>query len=52
LIHFLGDISDQIQEYGNRKDEYFRQASSELEPMPGTVEFVRKVRQTTGLASQ
>ena len=47
LIHFLGDISEtEIQEYGNRKDEYFRQASSELEPMPGTVEFVRKVRQT------
>lgn len=47
LIHFLGDISEsEIQEYGNKKDEYFRQASSELEPVPGTVEFIRKVRKT------
>lgn len=49
LIHFLGDISEtEIQEYGNKKDEYFRQGSSELEPVPGTVEFIGKVR-TTGL---
>jgi beta-phosphoglucomutase len=41
LIHFLGDLSDtEVQEYGNKKDEYFRQASSELEPVPGTVEFI------------
>ncbi len=45
LVHFLGDISEtEIQEYGNKKDEYFRQASPELEPVPGTVEFIRKVR--------
>ncbi len=45
LIHFLGELSDtEIQEYGNKKDEYFRQASSELEPVPGTVEFIRKIR--------
>ena len=49
LIHFLGDLSDsEIREYGNKKDEYFRQASSELEPVSGTVEFIRKVR-TAGL---
>lgn len=42
LIHFLGDLSDtEVQEYGDKKDEYFRQASSELEPVPGTVEFIR-----------
>ncbi|HWO35469.1 MAG TPA: HAD family phosphatase [Candidatus Acidoferrum sp.] len=47
LIHFLGDISEtEIQEYGNKKNEYFRQASSELEPVPGTIEFIRKVRET------
>jgi len=47
LIHFLGDISEtEIHEYGNKKDEYFRQASSELEPVPGTVEFIGKVRKT------
>jgi len=45
LIHFLGDLSDtEVQEYGNKKDEYFRQASSELEPVPGTVEFIRTVK--------
>jgi HAD superfamily hydrolase (TIGR01509 family) len=45
LIHFLGDISEtEIQEYGTKKDEYFRQASSELEAVPGTVEFIGKVR--------
>jgi beta-phosphoglucomutase len=45
LIHFLGNLSDtEIREYGNKKDEYFRQASSELEPVPGTVELIVKVR--------
>src|SRR5450631_925489 len=45
LIHFLGELSDtEIQGYGNKKDEYFRQASSELEPMPGTLEFIRTVK--------
>jgi beta-phosphoglucomutase len=49
LIHFLGELSDtEIREYGNKKDEYFRQASSELEPVAGTVEFIRKIR-TAGL---
>lgn len=47
LIHFLGDISEtHIQEYGSKKDEYFRQASSELEPVPGTVEFIRTITKT------
>lgn len=46
LTHFLGELSDaEIQEYGNKKDEYFRQASSELEPVPGTVEFIRTARE-------
>jgi beta-phosphoglucomutase len=45
LIHFLGELSDtEIQGYGNKKDEYFRQAASELEPVPGTVEFIRTVK--------
>jgi beta-phosphoglucomutase len=46
LIHFLGELSEpEIQDYGNKKDEYFRQASIDLEPVPGTVEFIRKVKQ-------
>ena len=45
LIHFLGDLSDtEVQEYGHKKDEYFRQASSELEPVPGTVKFIRTAK--------
>ena len=45
LIHFLGDLSDtEVQEYGDKKDEYFRQASSELEPVLGTVEFIRTAK--------
>jgi len=45
LIHFLGALSDtEVQQYGDKKDEYFRQASSELEPVPGIVEFIRTVK--------
>jgi HAD superfamily hydrolase (TIGR01509 family) len=44
LVHFLGELSDtEIQVCGNKKDEYFRQASFEPEPVPGTLEFIRKV---------
>lgn len=44
LIHFLGDLSDsEIQEYGNKKDDFFRQACADLEPMPGAVEFIRNL---------
>jgi beta-phosphoglucomutase len=47
LIHFLGSMSEAaIQEYGKRKDEYFRQACSQAEPVPGTVEFIRAIRKT------
>ena len=42
LIHFLGELSDfEIQEYGNKKDELFRQASADLEPVPGSIAFIR-----------
>jgi len=44
LIHFLGDLSDSaIQEYGNKKDEFFRQASAVLEPVSGSVEFIKSL---------
>jgi HAD superfamily hydrolase (TIGR01509 family) len=46
LIHFLGDLSDYaIQDYGNKKDEFFRQACAVLEPVAGSVEFIRKLRE-------
>jgi HAD superfamily hydrolase (TIGR01509 family) len=44
LIHFLGRLSDsEIQEYGNKKDDFFRQACEAIEPMAGSVEFIRKL---------
>jgi beta-phosphoglucomutase len=42
LIHFLGELSDsEIQEYGSKKDEFFRQACSIPEPAAGSIEFIR-----------
>ena len=47
LIHFLGELSDSdIQMYGNKKDEFFRQASADLKPVRGTVEFIKNVQQS------
>jgi beta-phosphoglucomutase len=44
LIHFLGGLSDaEIQEYGNKKDELFREASAALEPVAGAVEFIQRL---------
>jgi HAD superfamily hydrolase (TIGR01509 family) len=41
LRHFLGELSEhEIQEYGKKKDEYFRQAALQVKPVPGVVEFV------------
>ncbi|MBZ5684974.1 MAG: HAD family phosphatase [Acidobacteriia bacterium] len=46
LIHFLGELSDSdIQLYGDKKDEFFRQASADLKPISGSVEFINNVRQ-------
>jgi HAD superfamily hydrolase (TIGR01509 family) len=46
LIHFLGKLSDSdIQLYGNKKDEFFRQASADLKPMGGIVELIKNLRQ-------
>jgi beta-phosphoglucomutase len=44
LIHFLGELSDsQIQEYGTKKDEFFREVCAVLEPLAGSVEFIKKL---------
>jgi HAD superfamily hydrolase (TIGR01509 family) len=46
LIHFLGELSESdIQLYGNKKDEFFRQASADLKPISGSLEFIKTVRQ-------
>jgi len=42
LVHFLGELSSsQIEEYGKKKDEFFRQASNDLKPVDGAIEFVK-----------
>lgn len=46
LIYFLGELSDSdVQLYGNKKDEFFREASADLKPISGSVEFIKNVRQ-------
>lgn len=50
LIHFLGELSESdIQLYGNKKDEFFRQASADLKPIEGSLEFIKNVRQADEL---
>lgn len=45
LIHFLGKLSESdIQKYGNKKDEFFRQASADLKPVKGSVEFIKQLK--------
>jgi beta-phosphoglucomutase len=46
LIHFLGELSDsEIEEYGKKKDSFFRQACTALQLVPGSVEFIQKLGQ-------
>jgi beta-phosphoglucomutase len=47
LIHFLGELSDpEIQDYGSKKDEFFKKACPVPEPTPGSVELIRRLEQT------
>lgn len=44
LRHFLGDLSTpELQRYGKQKDEIFRQMEHQIEPVPGVVEFLKKL---------
>lgn len=44
LIHFLGELSDtEILEYGNKKDEFYRDTCAVLEPVAGSVEFIKQL---------
>jgi len=46
LIHFLGRLTDsEIQQYGNKKDEFFRQASADIKPVSGSLDFIRSVKE-------
>ncbi|HEX8816586.1 MAG TPA: HAD family phosphatase [Terriglobales bacterium] len=45
LRHFLGELSDdELAEYGNRKDEFFQQALSNVKSVPGVIDFVRELK--------
>ena len=45
LLHFLGPLTDeQLQEYGNRKDELFWQVLPDVVPVPGAFEFIECIR--------
>lgn len=44
LVHFLGELSEsEIEEYGTKKDEFFRQACSLPEPVAGSIEFIKSL---------
>jgi len=46
LRHFLGELPEaQLIQYGNRKDEFFQEVSSDVKPIPGVVEFVHHLSQ-------
>jgi HAD superfamily hydrolase (TIGR01509 family) len=41
LRHFLGELSeDEIREYGDRKDEFFKKAALNVEVIPGVLELI------------
>jgi len=51
LRHFLGDLSgDEIGEYGQRKDDFFRQQSLATRLIPGVTELLAQLR-TVGIAT-
>lgn len=46
LRHFLGELSDaELVEYGNKKDEYFRELGEHIQPVAGVVEFLEELGQ-------
>jgi HAD superfamily hydrolase (TIGR01509 family) len=51
LRHFLGDLSeDEIREYGEQKDKFFRQQSLEMRLIPGVAELLSQLRKA-GIAT-
>jgi beta-phosphoglucomutase len=42
LRHFLGDLSEaELLEHGKRKDEFFQQSASEIQPIEGITAFLK-----------
>jgi len=51
LRHFLGALSeDEIREYGEQKDKFFRQQSLEISLIPGVIELLTQLRKA-GIAT-
>jgi len=47
LVHFLGDLSEsEVWDYGDLKDEFFRQFSAAPEPVTGSIEFNNSLENT------
>jgi HAD superfamily hydrolase (TIGR01509 family) len=44
LCHFLGPLSaEQILNYGQHKDRFFQESATEVQPIPGLIDFVEHV---------
>jgi len=45
LRHFLGELScEQLHQYGQQKDAFFRKQICQVKPMPGLVDFLGQLR--------
>jgi HAD superfamily hydrolase (TIGR01509 family) len=46
LRHFLGELSEvEVLNYGNKKDEFFREIGERVQPVAGVVEFLAELAQ-------
>src|SRR5215471_280013 len=46
LRHFLGDLSDEeILQFGNQKDNFFRERALQVRPVAGVLEMVDRLRE-------
>src|SRR5438105_2240485 len=44
LRALLGDLSDeQVRFYGNQKDHFFQRIAFDVKPVPGVVDFIRRI---------
>jgi beta-phosphoglucomutase len=47
LRHFLGDLSEaELLEHGKRKDEFFQESASEIQPIQGITEFLSRLKRS------
>jgi beta-phosphoglucomutase len=51
LRHYLGELSEEeVQQYGDRKDEFFRERSLQMKLIPGVIELLAQL-QDAGIAT-